>query len=103
MRGSSRPALILLAICALVYALYLHGRRMSPAYPDVVARTEGGFTLGGQYVGEPLAHAALRCWGSWSGADANEGSLTIGPFTAPPRLRFGVTGFPLQKGIELFV
>jgi hypothetical protein len=78
--------------------------RLAPAFPDVAAAIEGTFPRDGYHHAEPLENsAALRLWGSLAGADAHTGTLTLGPFPAPPRLRFAVTGSPATPGIEIAV
>jgi len=44
----------------------------------------------------------VRRWGSYSGADANEGRLSIGPFAAPTSLQFYVSGYPSVPGNEIY-
>lgn len=70
--------------------------RIRPAYSEVSARTEGVFPEGrGWGDDKPLpAYRPVRAWGSWAGSDANTGSLTLGPFVAPDRIRFGLRGYP---------
>ena len=91
-------------VCALLYAAMLATRRLQPAFPGLTATTEGAFQPNGQYPGEPIAHAdGIRLWGSWAGSDANTGALAFGPFPAPKLLRFAVSGYPLQAGIQLYL
>jgi hypothetical protein len=99
-----RHLLIALAICAGLHIASGIARRVTPASPGVSVAAEGSFTPGGQYPGEPFAHAiGVRSWGSWSGSDENQGELTIGPFPAPRLLRFGAGGYPTNAGISLHV
>ncbi len=104
----SPRSVLLLAIvaCALLYAARLGTDRVTAAYPETTAQIEGVFPLDGHFHGEPLAHAErVRVWGSLAGADENVGAISVGPFSAPSRLRFGVTGYPAletnQLGVEL--
>src|SRR5213079_2149743 len=99
-----RYFLLALAICAVLYAASRAGRRITPASKELAATAEGSFTRDGQYPGAAFADAVkVRGWGSWSGSDDNQGTLTLGPFPAPRVLRFGAGGYPDHAGNELFV
>src|SRR4051812_7717916 len=99
-----RGLLIGAALCALAYIASLGTEQITPAYPNIPAQIEGVFPLDGQMRGEPLAEAAgVRMWGSLHGAETNTGAITLGPFPAPARLRFGVTGFPAQPMNEISI
>ncbi|WP_414663862.1 hypothetical protein [Horticoccus sp. 23ND18S-11] len=90
-----RHLFVAIAVCALLQIASLTTRRITPALPAVAVATEGSFTPDGQYPGERFTGAAgVRAWGSWSGADANTGTIRIGPFPAPRILRFGIGGYP---------
>jgi hypothetical protein len=54
----------------------------------------GGWTSNGQHpsVGAPSVAGAV--YGSWSGGDANQGEINIGPFTAPD----GTFALPIVTG-----
>ncbi len=70
---------------------------LTPLAPGVAAEIEGAFPRDGHFHAEPLAGGArLRAWGSLDGDGARTGAVALGPFPAPARLRFGVTGFPAQ-------
>lgn len=43
----------------------------------------GGWTLNGQNPSAGAPSVAGAVYGSWSGSDANQGEITIGPFAAP--------------------
>lgn len=89
---------LLLALgLGLVCQLASRGRYgVRPAFPEIPARTEGVFPEGrGWGDDQPLSAARpVRAWGSWAGAEANTGSLALGPFVAPDRVRFGLRGYP---------
>jgi hypothetical protein len=90
--------------CALLYAAGLDPKRAVPAVAGLAVQVEGAFTPDGEYPVEPYPPgAAVRRWGSWSGSDANQGRLTIGPFRAPAVLRVDVSGYPSLPGNELHV
>jgi hypothetical protein len=95
---------IALTICALLYVAHLGTRHMSPAETNLAIAVTGEFKADGQYPGELLRHAStVRRWGSWAGSDENLGTLTLGPFPAPARLRFGAAGYPSNPGIQIYV
>ena len=79
--------------------------RVTPAQSGLRATIEGRFTEGsGWHPGEPFRTARpVRAWGSWCDADENTGALTLGPFPAPAKLRFGVSGYPAKPGNRLYV
>ncbi len=93
-------ALVLGAVCAAAMQVAL---RIAPAHQGLGAKIEGRITEGeGWYPGEPfVTHVPVRAWGSWTGSDENTGTLTLGPFPAPARLRFAVGGYPPTPGITL--
>jgi len=93
--------LLLLALCAALYVGSQIAVKITPLHPALESHLEGGFTEGdGWYPGEPFVTAQpVRAWGSWSGADENTGSLAIGPFPAPSRLRFAIGGYPGKTDI----
>ncbi len=102
----SPPRLLLLglAVSALLFAASGLLRALRPAFRDVPAAATGSFQPDGWHPGEPLASArGVRAWGSWSGSDENTGTLALGPFPAPERLQFAVTGYPARPGLQLFV
>lgn len=70
--------------------------RVRPAHAELQARVEGVFPEGrGWGDDQPLpAYRPIRAWGSWAGANTNTGSLALGPFAAPDRVRFGLRGYP---------
>lgn len=88
--------LFLLALCAALYVGSRYAVRITPVHPGLEARIEGDFTEGGGwYPGEPFVTAQpVRAWGSWSGGDEKTGTLQLGPFPAPLRLRIAVGGYP---------
>src|SRR3954468_3663022 len=91
--SSRRWLLFGLIASAALYVVGLGTLRIKPASPKVAVRVEGSFQPNGWYPGEPFANApTVRAWGSWSGSDENVGTLSIGPFTAPRILRFGLSG-----------
>ena len=99
-----RHLLLALGVCLVLLATAATLRDISPAYPGIAATSEGAFPENGQFKGEALAHArGVRFWGSWAGDDANHGSLALGPFPAPARLRFAVGGYPTHAGNSLFL
>jgi len=90
-----RLLLLGLAVCALLHFASRGTRMHTAAFPAVAVATEGSFKPEGWYPGEPFADTReVRAWGSWSGGDENTGTLAIGPFPAPRRLRVGVGGYP---------
>lgn len=88
--------LLLLALCAALYLGSRYAVRITPVHQGLETRIEGDFTEGGGwYEGEPFVTASpVRAWGSWSGGDEKTGTLQIGPFPAPLRLRIAVGGYP---------
>ena len=79
-------------------------RQISPAWQELPAKTTGAFPRDGEFPGEPLAGAhGLRTWGSWGGDDVNTGRLELGPFPAPPTLRFAAGGYPGRPGNQLYL
>jgi hypothetical protein len=82
----------------MLSAASLFALRVTPTHHNLGAVAVGKFSEGsGWYPGEALRTAQpVRAWGSWSGDDANTGTLTIGPFAAPERLRIAVSGYPTQ-------
>jgi hypothetical protein len=102
-----RPCQRLVAAVACILALYLasaHTKRTAAAFPGIDAHIADGFARNGHYPGEPFRELpGARTWGSWCGGDANEGTLTFGPFAAPVALQFGVGGYPNRPGNALFV
>ncbi len=108
--SAPRPLFLVLlgALAACVLLLVAHRRSLSltPVFASAAlpATATGSFTEGsGWYPGDalPRASAQLRRWGSWTGADAHTGSLTLGPFPAPRTLRFAVGGYPDGAGNSL--
>ncbi|MBI4626993.1 MAG: hypothetical protein HY736_27695 [Verrucomicrobia bacterium] len=101
----TRHLLLALVGCAALYAAMRVSLRIVPAHTGLGAKIEGHFTEGkGWFAGEPfLTHRPVRAWGSWDGSDENTGSLTVGPFPAPARLRFAVGGYPPYPGNVLRV
>ena len=78
--------------------------KITPLHPALETRIAGGFTEGdgGWYPGEPFVTAQpVRAWGSWSGSDENTGTLALGPFPAPSRLRFAIGGYPGKTDITV--
>jgi hypothetical protein len=99
-----RYLIVGLAICAALQLASVRSRRITPAHADVAVSATGSFQPDGQYPGEPFTRAIeVRTWGSWSGSDDNQGTITIGPFPAPRVLRFGVGGYPNNPGNSLRV
>jgi hypothetical protein len=98
-----------LATAAVVVGVLLwlanqQAAKIQPAFSSVPVVAKGSFTPGGWYQGEPFAHAeGVRAWGSWSGADDNQGTIVIGPFAAPAVLHCGVSGYPDDSGNTLAV
>ncbi len=92
-------------LCAALHLLVWRTGLIHPAHSALVATTTGDFTEGGGWFeGEPFITAApVRAWGSWTGDDAHQGTLSLGPFPAPARLRFGLGGYPTKPGITLAV
>lgn len=89
--------LLLAAVLGLLCHFASQGEyRVRPAFSDLQARIEGVFPEGrGWGDDQPLpAHRPVRAWGSWAGTEANTGSLALGPFAAPDRIRFGLRGYP---------
>ena len=74
-----------------------------PAAAGVASRVTGDFPPDGVYPATtwPDAGPHPRTWGSWAGGDARTGTLTLGPFRAPRRLRLAVAGFPTGPGNSL--
>lgn len=100
---TSHLALALCIVGLLCAAAYLT-RGITPAWSDCAAISEGGFRHDGQFPGAPFAEAhGVRSWGSWSGSDANTGSLKIGPFPAPATLSFGAGGYATSTGNEVYL
>ncbi len=95
--------LFAIALGAVLHVARVIVLRISPVHATLVARSEGRFTEGGGWhPGEPLvSEKSVRAWGSWCDSDAHTGSLTLGPFPAPARLRFAVSGYPLRDGNEI--
>ena len=95
-----RFVLLALAVCAVLAAVARLSLRIGPQFTGLAAETNGRFTEGsGWFQGEPLVtHAPVRAWGSWNGSDENTGSLRLGPFPAPARLRIAVGGYPPYPG-----
>ena len=54
----------------------------------------GGWTLNGQHPSAGAPGVAGAVYGSWSGNDANQGEIKIGPFTAPA----GTFALPIVTG-----
>jgi hypothetical protein len=99
-----RLLLAALTLCVATFIATLVTRSISPAITGLTANTKGEFLLGGQNVGEPLVHAeGVRLWGSWAGSDENTGTLALGPFLAPPVLRFAVSGYPTQEDNRIYI
>ncbi|MGH7945090.1 MAG: hypothetical protein ACREF9_08790, partial [Opitutaceae bacterium] len=97
-----RQLLIGLAVCAFLQVASLRTRRIVPALPDIPIATVGLFEPDGEYPGEAFTNASsVRKWGSWSGSDDNAGTITLGPFPAPRRLRLGIGGYPGHEGNAL--
>ncbi len=100
-----RPRLVLFAfaVCAVLAAVARLSLRTGPQFTGLAAETTGRFTEGGGWFqGEPLVtHVPVRAWGSWNGSDENTGSLRLGPFSAPARLRLAVGGYPPYPGNTL--
>ncbi len=96
---------VALVAVALLYVASQRAKRITPAFPALETVATGSFAADGWYPGDPFAHAAptLRAWGSWSGDDANLGTLTLGPFPAPRVLRFGLGGYLTTPGNFLHV
>lgn len=92
--------LLAVAFCAVLHVARLFVLQTGPAHAPLGARSEGRFTEGGGWhPGEPFVSAkAVRAWGSWCDSDAHTGALTLGPFPAPARLRFAVSGYPQRDG-----
>ncbi len=95
--------LLAVALCAALQLAAFLALRTRPAPAPLAAQIEGRFTEGGGwYPGEPFVSGKdVRAWGSWCGSDAHTGTLTLGPFPAPARLRLAVGGYPLTAGNEL--
>ncbi|MBV9126584.1 MAG: hypothetical protein JO117_00700, partial [Verrucomicrobia bacterium] len=97
----------------LLWLLCLSGVARSEPAPtaatdDLLPRRTAGaaFTPGGAYgtLSWNLGgHPAPPLWGSWSGSDALTGTLTLGPFRAPPRFLLAVAGYPTAAGNALFL
>lgn len=99
-----RYLLLALVACVILQAASHALRRITPAHPDVAVAASGSFTPDGWYPGAPFADAVnVRGWGSWSGSDANTGTIRIGPFPAPAILRFGIGGYPNDPANSLRV
>lgn len=97
--------LLLAVVLGLVCHFASQGEyRVRPAFSELQAQTQGMFPEGrGWGDDKPLpAHRPVRAWGSWAGAEANTGSLALGPFAAPDRIRFGLRGYP-WAGNEFFL
>src|SRR4051812_35764880 len=99
-----------LFFCAVGFGavFFIAGRmamRITPAQIPLGTQITGTFTEGkGWYPGEPFPTSRpVRAWGSWVGADENTGELRLGPFPAATRLRFAVSGYPNNVGIQLYV
>lgn len=92
--------LVAVALCAVLHVARLVVLRTGPAHAPLATRSEGRFTEGGGwYPGEPfVSEKPVRAWGSWCDSDAHTGSLALGPFPAPARLRFAVSGYPQRDG-----
>lgn len=100
--AAHRLVVLGLVTCVLAYLASRGTQRLSPAYPGLGHEITGTFPRDGHFHGEPLADAeGVRQWGSLAGSDAHTGTLALGPFPAPARLRFGVTGHPTTKPNEL--
>ncbi|MBC7368303.1 MAG: hypothetical protein H7343_16080 [Undibacterium sp.] len=101
---NSRRLISALLIAALIYGVsfyLLHGTAEAPIFP---VSTQGHLVQEGYYPDERRALAQTpRTWGSRSGDDANEGTLRIGPFPAPARLRLAVSGYPHSRGNDLYL
>ncbi len=96
--------LLLLVLCAALYGGSQIAMKIAPMHPALETRIEGGFTEGdgGWHPGESFVTAQpVRAWGSWSGSDENTGTLAIGPFLAPSRLRFAIGGYPGKTDITV--
>lgn len=99
-----RGLLLGAALCVAACLASLGTKQVTAADPNLTAQVEGVFPRDGHMHGEPLADAAgVRQWGSLAGAESNTGAVALGPFAAPARLRFGVTGFPAQAGSEVAI
>ncbi|MBI5767540.1 MAG: hypothetical protein HZA93_07075 [Verrucomicrobia bacterium] len=99
-----RPLLIAIAACAVFFGEMLATRTIEPLDAFIAARIDGSFPLNGHFAGQPLPHTkGVRFWGSWAGGDPNTGTIALGPFPAPVRLRFAIGGYPTQPGNEIFV
>jgi hypothetical protein len=98
-----RLVLIALAACVALWAAARQSLKIGPAFDGLGAETTGRFTEGGGWFqGEPLVtQAPVRAWGSWNGSDENTGTLRLGPFPAPARLRLAVGGYPPYPGNSL--
>jgi len=102
-RRVAAVAIALLACLALQLAVVIT-RQISPAFTELPAKTAGSFQRDGEFPGEPLAGAhGLRTWGSWGGDDVKTGRLELGPFPAPPTLRFAAGGYPARPGNGLYL
>lgn len=105
--GVARRLVLLAGALAVGAALWigtLVTQRISPVFADLGVSSEGAFTLGGHFAGEPFEHGeGVRLWGSWAGSDDNTGALALGPFPAPALLRFGVGGYPTRAGNQIYV
>jgi hypothetical protein len=88
-------------VCAVLYFVSRALLQIRPEHAAISARSDGQFTEGGGwYPGEPFVTARpVRAWGSWCGGDENTGTLTLGPFPAPERLRFGIGGYPARTAL----
>lgn len=97
--------LITFIVCAALYAGNRLTLRITPAHPGIGAQIDGSITEGGGWFqGEPFVTAEpVRAWGTWNGADTHTGTLSLGPFPGPPRLRFAVGGYPTRDGNALAV
>lgn len=94
----------LLGAIALASALRDPGplRAIDPGLP---AGAAGRFAPDGQFpeAVPPRLAAPVRFWGSWAGSDRHEGTLTLGPFNCPRRMRLLVAGYPARAGNGIFL
>ncbi len=95
--------LLAVAVCIVLCCAHRLTRTITPAYPDITATAQGHFARDGHFPGQPLRFArSVRFWGSHLGDDTHVGRIALGPFAAPPRLRFAAGGYPDQPGNGFF-